>query len=347
MARHARYDTPGAWHHVMNRGIAKRTLFENELDIRTFLARLALAVRAGAIEVHAYCILTTHFHLLLRSPAERLSAALQLIQNSYSRWFNRSRRRDGPLYRGRFRSKRVDSEEYRLNLVRYIDENAVQAGLAETPAAYPHSSAHHYAQPRGRIWLERSWVEGVVMRRRRAAVYVPADYSAVFGAPLAEGLRRLVERRIELQSLGIDPLDDLLGAAPFQVLEWMRRKAKLADGTEVGLPVCDGADVSAIVADERARRGDWKLGGRGPKSDAWRIAEVALLRDLCGATLAEAGERTGTTISGAASREARHRRALEEDAQYAALVSELAARSMERCHGLAAGSGVRRQARNS
>ena len=124
MGRHARFDAPGAWHHVMNRGIAKRTLFENELDIRTFLSRLALTVRVGKLEVHSYCVLTTHFHLLLRSPEEQLSSALQVIQNSYSRWFNRSRKRDGPLYRGRFRSKRVDSEDYRLNLVRYIDENA-------------------------------------------------------------------------------------------------------------------------------------------------------------------------------------------------------------------------------
>jgi len=323
----------------MNRGIAKRTLFENELDMRTFLARIALAVRAGTLEIHAYCVLTTHFHLLLRSPDGRLSEALQLIQNSYSRWFNRSRRRDGPLYRARFRSKCVDSDAYRLNLVRYIDENAVQAGLAETPAAYPHASAHHYAQSRGPIWLERAWVESVVKRHVRAAQYVPADYPRAFGTPVAEGLRRLVERRIELQSAGLDPSDDLIGAAPFQVLEWMRRKARLADGTEIGLPVCDSADLSAIIAESRARSGDWLLGGRGPRQDGWSVLEVALLRELCGATLAEAGERTGTTISGAALRQARHRRALEDDDVYAARAGEVASRAMERCHGLADGRG--------
>jgi REP element-mobilizing transposase RayT len=329
----------------MNRGIAKRTLFENELDIRTFLSRLALTVRAGKLEVHSHCVLTTHFHLLLRSPEEQLSEALQFIQNSYSRWFNRSRKRDGPLYRGRFRSKRVDSEEYRLHLVSYIDENAVQAGLAETPAAYPHASAHFYAQPRGPIWLERSWVESVVRRRTRADSYEPGEYAKTFGAPLSEGLRRLVERRIELQSAGMDPLNDLIGAAPLGVLEWMRRKARLADGTEVGLPVCDAADVAVIVAEERARVGDWLLDGRGRRSDGWKVLEVALLRELCGATLAEAGERTGTTINGAYQRFARHQRALDADRTYATRVSELAAKAMERCHGLQrrswSGVGVR------
>src|SRR6185369_9941718 len=129
---------PGAWHHVMNRGIAKRTLFESEVDIRTFLSRLACAARAGRVEVHAFCILTTHFHLLLRSPQGRLSEALHHVQNSYSRWFNRSRKRDGPLYRARFRSKRVDSLAYRFQLVRYIDSNPVSAGLVEDPQQYPH-----------------------------------------------------------------------------------------------------------------------------------------------------------------------------------------------------------------
>lgn len=340
MGRHARFDEPGAWHHVMNRGIAKRTLFENELDIRTFLSRLALTVRAGKLEVHAYCVLTTHFHLLLRSPDEQLSEALQFIQNSYSRWFNRSRKRDGPLYRGRFRSKRVDSEEYRLHLVSYIDDNAVQAGLAETPAAYPHASAYFYAQSEGPIWLERNWVEAVVKRLARANSYEPGAYAKTFGVPLPEGLRRLVERRIELQSAGMDPLDDLIGAAPLSVLEWMRRKARLADGTEVGLPVCDGADVGVIVADERTRVGAWLLDGPGRRSDGWKVLEVALLRQLCGATLAEAGERTGTTINGAHKRFARHQLALEKDAVYAARVSELGARAMERCHGLQRGTRV-------
>ena len=268
MARHARFDSPGSWHHVMNRGIAKRTLFESELDIRTFLARLACSVRAGRIEVHAYSILTTHFHLLVRSPVERLSETMQLVQNGYSRWFNRSRHRDGPLYRARFRSKLVDSEEYRLDLLRYIDDNAMAAGLCETPAAYPHSSAFQYLRTRGPSWLERSWVESVVMRHARSTEYVPADYHAAFGGLLPAGLRRLVERRIELPSAGLDPLGDLIGAAPQQVLDWMRRKAQLADGTDVGLLVCDAAEIAGIIAEARVARGSWRLSTVGRPADA-------------------------------------------------------------------------------
>src|SRR5688572_12930314 len=62
MARAPRMDRPGAWHHVANRGLARRTLFESKADIRFFLSRVARVVRRGELEIHAYSILTTHFH---------------------------------------------------------------------------------------------------------------------------------------------------------------------------------------------------------------------------------------------------------------------------------------------
>ena len=77
MARRPRLDCEGAWHHVMNRGIARRPIFEGRGDIRFFLSRVARAVRRGELEVHAYCVLPTHFHMLVRSPAG-LSPALWL-----------------------------------------------------------------------------------------------------------------------------------------------------------------------------------------------------------------------------------------------------------------------------
>ncbi|NJN14734.1 MAG: hypothetical protein HC813_03755, partial [Planctomycetes bacterium] len=95
MARRPRNDSADSWHHVMNRGLAKRTLFERDEDYRKFLALVAAEVRAGRIEVHAYSLLQTHFHLLLRSVTGELSEAMRRIQNGYSRWFNRSRRATG------------------------------------------------------------------------------------------------------------------------------------------------------------------------------------------------------------------------------------------------------------
>ena len=72
-------DYPGAWWHVTNRGIAKRTAFENGHDVETFLALLGTQVEGGLLEVHAYAVMTTHLHLLVRSPQGRLPRAMQLV----------------------------------------------------------------------------------------------------------------------------------------------------------------------------------------------------------------------------------------------------------------------------
>jgi putative transposase len=72
MVRRPRLDAPGAWFHVVNRGIARRVVFPDTLHVRLFLALLACAVRRGEIEVHVLCIMPTHSHLLVRSPSGRL-----------------------------------------------------------------------------------------------------------------------------------------------------------------------------------------------------------------------------------------------------------------------------------
>jgi hypothetical protein len=104
MPRIARADRPGSWNHITSRAIARRTLFERRENFRLFLAALACAVRSGEIEVHAFYLMGTHYHLLIRSLRGELGNAMRRIQLAYSRWFNRSRRRDGSLVRCRYSS---------------------------------------------------------------------------------------------------------------------------------------------------------------------------------------------------------------------------------------------------
>lgn len=332
MPRHPRSDAPGTWHHVMNRAVARRTLFESSGDIRTFLSRLALEVRAGRIELHAFCVLTTHFHLLVRSPTGELSAVMQRVQNEYSRWFNRARRRDGPLFRSRFRSKPVETLAYREFLVRYIDANAVAAGLAASAELYPFGSAHAYAREHGPPWLEREWIEPTVRRHAGLARYDPARYAESFGPRGTAAASELVERRLALADVREDPLDELLNAAPEAVLTWMRRKAELADDTRIGAPVCDEDTVCAVVGEAHARIGEWEVRPGRRAVDAWPVVEVGLLRELCGSTLGQAGVRTRRPASGAWVLDVRHRQLAIADESYAKRAVELAREALVRCH---------------
>ena len=95
----------------MNRGVAKRLLFGDDVDYRRFMMLLACAARRHAFEVIAFSLMPNHFHLLVRSNGS-LSEGMRRLQNDYSRWFNRRHGRDGPLMRGRFKSRPVNSIAY-------------------------------------------------------------------------------------------------------------------------------------------------------------------------------------------------------------------------------------------
>ena len=333
MPRTPRGDAPGVWHHVMNRGLARRTVFESERDIRYFLSRLARSVRAGLLEVHAYCVLTTHFHLMVRSPRGELAEAMRRIQNEYVRWFNRARRRDGTLYRGRYRSRAVHSLAYREILVRYIDANPVSAGLVPDARLYPHGSARWYARERGPIWLSREWVEAWV-RATSGAERSPEAYARFSGGTLSPSIERLVERRLKHASSDADPLDELLGAAPREVLGWMRRKATLADGTSVGLPVSDGSGVIRVILRARERDGAWQTGRTRPV-DIWAQVQVALLRDICAASFPEAGLRTALSPATAWNLYQRHLTSLNDET-YAQRVASLTHELLSEEYGVGA-----------
>ena len=278
MPRRPRQDTPGSWHHVMNRGIARRTIFEREDDIRGFLAVLACHVRAGDLELHADAVLTTHYHLLVRSLEGRLGEVMRAAQTAHSRSFNRSRRRDGPLVRGRYRSVPVGSDRYRRALVGYIDANPVQAGLVDDPTRYRHGSARAYATRSGPPWLSRGWVEEEVRAAAGSVTYEPADYPRIVRSWMSQPLRALVERRLE-RPWGRDPVDDLLRAAPPQVLEWMRRKVRVADGAGATLPVVEPSGLKIAVEQVQI-----ELGIPVPRScrveAGWHVALAGLAVEL-------------------------------------------------------------------
>jgi REP element-mobilizing transposase RayT len=331
MPRRPREDRPGTWHHVVNRGVAKRPLFESRDDMRYFLSRLALQVRSGRIEVHAYCLMTTHFHLLVRSPIGQMSEALRQAQNAYSRRFNRGHRRDGPLVRGRFFSRLVESVRYRRVLVGYIDVNPVRAGMASSIGEHEFCSARDYSTRTGPPWLCREWVEDLV----RFTTGRPTDtvsYRATFGSLGEENTEELVDARLRSRA-GADLLDDLIGTAPDQVRTWMDSKARLADGCALGQPVLGPRALRAALDGRLATQGPWFL-EHGPAT--WRGAElvwVGLARRLCGLTWEEIASPAGMSPSRAARLAAAHEFFDSSDENHRARTTAVAGEALSGLYG--------------
>jgi len=323
MSRRTRQDNPDTWQHVMNRGIARRPILETDLDRRVFLALLTREVRAGRIEIAAYCLMLTHYHLLLRSVTGELSEAMRRIQNGYSRWFNRGRERDGPLFKGRFLSCLVDTISYRRNVATYIHDNAVHAGLVGDPAAYEWSSACHYSRTKRPPWLETSWVDSEMDARGEGETR-GERLATAFPSRANKDFRTWIEKRLS-QRLPDELADATLKhAGSPRVVRWAFRKAKLADGTRPFQTVCPSGLVDRALQKARKRVGPL-LGRFARKTkDAWICLKAALLRVLAGCAHREIGMRIGRHAS-TISRDVRdHRRLLKSDPAYEELASRLA-----------------------
>jgi putative transposase len=144
MPRPLRLDHEGAWHHVMNRGAGRRAIFNSDTDREHFLGCCISAAGQYGLELHAYCLLGNHYHLLVRSVDGRLSDAMRWLSSRYTQSLNYDKGQDGPMFRGRFASVLISEDEHLLEASRYIHLNPVSAGLATVPVQWPWSSAAAY-----------------------------------------------------------------------------------------------------------------------------------------------------------------------------------------------------------
>ena len=163
----------GEYYHIFNRSIAGFKIFNNNFEYLRFIKLLEyyqydnrpmrfsfysdLSLKAqtqilnNKNEMHklvtliCYCIMPTHFHLLLKQNSKNgISRYIRLIEDSYSKYFNISHKRKGPLWESRFESVYIDTDEQLLHLTRYIHLNPTSAKLVDKPEKWNWSSYLEY-----------------------------------------------------------------------------------------------------------------------------------------------------------------------------------------------------------
>jgi putative transposase len=143
-------------YHVLNRGVGRMRLFHGNADYaaweRVILETLALA----PMRICAYCWMPNHWHLVLWPEKDgQLSTFMQRATNRHTQRWQRAKGRVGygHLYQGRFKSFPVESDDHFYSLVRYVERNALRAGLVERAEDWPWSSLSRQAAPETRIPL--------------------------------------------------------------------------------------------------------------------------------------------------------------------------------------------------
>jgi putative transposase len=267
MARPLRLDAPGCWHHVFLRGARKAPIFADDVDCLAFLDLLGTASERYGLEVHAYSLMPNHYHLLLRSQRGLLSKGMQFLNGMFTKHLNaRHQGWDGPVFRGRFRSKRVVREDYLVTLLAYIHLNPVAARLVKRPEEQCWTSHRAYmgldeAQP----WLRvgelldlhggREVLAERVLRIRRGADPWPAN------------------REVDMAAFWVD-------REPAPPLEPGESRSRSASVEEILGRVCTFTGVERAQLEEPVR------GRRGNQPRRFAIWALARETDLTHAAIA-------------------------------------------------------------
>lgn len=140
MTRPLRLQVANGVYHVTARGNERRPIYGSAADRERFLEVLAGTLERVSWCCLSYCLMSNHYHLLVRTRQANLARGMRDLNGVYAQWFNRRYGRDGHLFQGRYRAILVGSDEHLLAAIAYIVRNPVQAGICERPGVWPWSS---------------------------------------------------------------------------------------------------------------------------------------------------------------------------------------------------------------
>lgn len=144
MPRKPRFFIDRAPVHIVHRGHCREPVFFEDQDYSTYIHWLKAGCSRYGIVIHSYCLMTNHVHILLTSEkAENVSCFMQYVGRHYVPYINYKYGRSGTLWEGRFKASLVDSTNYLLSVMRYIELNPVRAGMVLSPSEYRWSSFKH------------------------------------------------------------------------------------------------------------------------------------------------------------------------------------------------------------
>lgn len=180
MPRQARIDAPGALHHIIARGVARRKIFFDDDDRENFLERFGSLVAGSGTQCFAWALIPNHLHLLLRTAEVPVATLRRRLLTGYAVSFNRRHRRCGHLFQNRYKSILCQADTYLLELVRYIHLNPLRAGLVtdmQVLNTYPYSGHSTVMGKSQRPWQNTQHIlkrfsdqQGLARRRYRAFV---------------------------------------------------------------------------------------------------------------------------------------------------------------------------------
>ena len=177
MARPLRIELAGGLYHVTSRGDRREDIYFGEADRLAWLDIFSQVCSRFNWVCHAWCQMTNHYHLVVETAEGNLAQGMRQLNGVYTQTINRSHRRVGHVFQGRYKAILIEKDRYLLELARYVVLNPVRAGMVREAGAWPWSSyktmvGTDAAPP----WLQKDWILGQFSPQRGRAVKKYIDF---------------------------------------------------------------------------------------------------------------------------------------------------------------------------
>lgn len=154
MGRAIRIAFPGAFYHIISRGVKRLPVFLEEGDFEDYLFLLERYLNEYNVVLYAYCLMDNHIHLLVETPKANISRFVKVLHGTYAQRFNIRHNSKGHVFESVFTSVLVDKDNYLLEVSRYIHLNPVNAKMVDLPEEYKWSSFKYYLKPDKKpLWI--------------------------------------------------------------------------------------------------------------------------------------------------------------------------------------------------
>lgn len=146
MPRRQRYTETG-YHHIISRGVERRNVFVDDACFDKFLSLIGELSSEFNVVIHAFCLMSNHYHILLETKEDNLSFAIKKLNSHYASWFNRTFERSGHLWQGRYKSYYIYNDTYFWTVAKYIERNPIAAGIVQNIDVYLYQSYYIRLHP--------------------------------------------------------------------------------------------------------------------------------------------------------------------------------------------------------
>lgn len=169
MPRKARKVSETKIYHCMLRGINKQDIFLDKQDYIKFIKEIKNTKDFFSYKLYSYVLMSNHIHLHIKDEKNKISKIMQSLQVRYTSYFNKKYNRVGHLFQNRFQSKCVENDFYNLNLIRYIHQNPVKAGI-DTIENYCWSSYSEYIGDDSGYLIEKNEILKLFSKDKNLAI---------------------------------------------------------------------------------------------------------------------------------------------------------------------------------